>query len=77
MPAVAATDPAPAPTLPLAEPAEVDAALAACDGDPRKTIATLLADNATLNRELDFAGLALSYGFTRGWFARQRAMRQG
>jgi len=54
----------------------VDAAIAACGGDLRETIAALLADNAALSKELDFATLAHSFGYSRGWFARKRAARQ-
>lgn len=57
--------------------AQIDAAIAACGGDVRTTIAALLADNAALQRELDFASLAMSYGFSRGWFARRRETQKG
>lgn len=52
-----------------------DDAVAACDGDMRATVKALVADNIGLQRELDFASLAMSYGFSRGWFARQREAR--
>lgn len=54
----------------------VTEAIAACGGDPRATVRALLADNAALTKELDFASLTMSYGFSRGWFARQREARQ-
>lgn len=49
-----------------------DDAVAVCGGDLRATIKALVADNIDLQRELDFASLAMSYGFSRGWFSRQR-----
>lgn len=53
-----------------------DDAVAACGGDLRATIKALVADNIDLQRELDFATLAMSYGFSRGWFALQREARE-
>ncbi|MCR5857203.1 hypothetical protein [Mesorhizobium sp. J428] len=50
-------------------------AVAACGGDLKATIKALVADNIDLQRELDFASLAMSYGFLRGWFAPQREAR--
>jgi hypothetical protein len=52
-----------------------DDAVAACGGDLRATVKALVADNIGLQRELDFASLAMSFGFARGWFARQREAR--
>jgi hypothetical protein len=52
--------------------ADTDATIAAFGGDPREAVKALLANNADLQRELDFASLAMSYGFTRGWSARLR-----
>lgn len=53
-----------------------DEAVAACGGDLRATVKALVADNVDLQRELDFASLAMSYGFSRGWFVRQRDARE-
>lgn len=50
-------------------------AVALCGGDLRATVKALVADNISLQKELDFASLAMSYGFSRGWFARQRETR--
>lgn len=52
-----------------------DDAVAACGGDLRATVKALVADNIGLQRELDFASLAMSFGFSRGWFAKQREAR--
>ena len=48
-------------------PNEIDEALSRHDGDPRATVATLLADCAYLRWQLELAGRAMSYGFARGW----------
>jgi hypothetical protein len=48
--------------------------LAVCKPCARRS--ALLADNAVLERELSFGGLAMSYGFARGWFARKRDERR-
>lgn len=70
----------PAKALPDADIDPLDRAandaIAACGGDLRATVKALVADNITLSKELDFATLAHSYGYSRGWFARQRAARQ-
>lgn len=52
--------------------ADTDATIAAFGGNPREAVKALLKDNAALQSELDFASLAMSYGFTRGWSARLR-----
>jgi len=69
-------EPVTMPADPERMQAEIDAAIASCGGDMRTTIAALLADNRSMEKELNFAGLAMSYGFSRGWFARQRDRRQ-
>lgn len=46
---------------------EVEEVLEAFGGDSREAIRDLLALKAFYERELEFASLALSYGFTRGW----------
>jgi hypothetical protein len=56
--------------------AEIDEVIALCGGDMRVTIRRLLDDNKHLQGELDFASLAMSYGFSRGWFAKQRETRR-
>jgi hypothetical protein len=64
--------------MPRAEPdmeADTDATIAAFGGDPREAVKALLRDNAALQSELDFASLAMSYGFTRGLSARLREGR--
>lgn len=72
-------DPSAAPETPKMKPktepdmeVDTDAAIAAFGGDPREAVKALLKDNAALQSELDFASLAMSYGFTRGWSARLR-----
>jgi hypothetical protein len=46
---------------------EVEEVITACGGDAREAVRELLALKSHYERELDFASLALSYGFTRGW----------
>jgi hypothetical protein len=46
---------------------EVEAALAWHNGDPRKTVATLLEDIRHLKMQLILLEGASSRGFTRGW----------
>lgn len=46
---------------------EIDEALAYHQGDIRATVAALLAEREFLLRELEYATLAMSYGFARGW----------
>ncbi|MCB1471155.1 MAG: hypothetical protein KDK08_29210 [Rhizobiaceae bacterium] len=55
--------------------AAVNDAIAECGGDLRTAVRALVADNLALQRELDFASLAMSFGFSRGYFARQRDAR--
>jgi hypothetical protein len=57
--------------------ADTDVIIAAFGGDPREAVKAPLRDNAALQSELDFASLAMSYGFTRGWCARLREGSQG
>lgn len=45
----------------------VDAVLRSFDGDARAALGAALEDVAFLRREIEFARLAMSYGFTRGW----------
>ncbi|WP_262529484.1 hypothetical protein [Agrobacterium tumefaciens] len=52
-----------------------DDAVAACGGDMREAIKALVADNISLEQELEFAALAMSFGFSRGWFAKRREAR--
>ena len=46
---------------------EIDEALAYHQGDVRATVAALLAERDFLLREIEYATLAMSYGFARGW----------
>lgn len=46
---------------------EIDEALAYHQGDARATVAALLAERDFLLREIEYAALAMSYGFARGW----------
>jgi hypothetical protein len=46
---------------------EIEEALAYHQGDARATIAALLAERDFLLREIEYASLAMSYGFARGW----------
>jgi hypothetical protein len=46
---------------------QIDEALAYHQGDVRATIAALLAEREFLLREIEYASLAMSYGFARGW----------
>jgi len=66
-------------SAPVPEPGPVeraaDEAIAACGGDLRAAVQALVADNIALTKELDFAALAHSHGYSRGWFARQREAR--
>ncbi|MBN9054217.1 MAG: hypothetical protein J0H80_10675, partial [Rhizobiales bacterium] len=52
-----------------------DDAVAACGGNMREAVKALVADNINLQQELDFASLAMSFGFSRGWFAKRRQAR--
>nr|WP_276553546.1 dehydrogenase [Shinella kummerowiae] len=52
---------------PIQDGNPIDQALAWHDGDPRATIATLLADCGHLRRQLALAKGAMSTGFARGW----------
>lgn len=45
----------------------VDVILRNFDGDARAALSAALEDLAFLRREIEFARLAMSYGFTRGW----------
>lgn len=55
--------------------AAVNDVIAECGGDLRTAVRALVADNMALERELSFASLAMSFGFSRGYFARQRDAR--
>lgn len=46
---------------------EIDEALAYHQGDARATVAALLAEREFLLQEIEYASLAMSYGFARGW----------
>ena len=46
---------------------EVETVLARFDGDARAALAAALDDVAFLRREIEYARLAMSYGFARGW----------
>lgn len=50
--------------------ASVDAAIEACDGDMRATIKALLAANAFLEDQLASAVPAVSYGYSKGRYAK-------
>lgn len=45
----------------------VDVVLRNFDGDARAALGAALEDLAFLRREIEFARLAMSYGFSRGW----------
>lgn len=46
---------------------DAESVLALFDGDAKAAIEALIADRAFLVRELDYASLAMSFGFSRGW----------
>lgn len=46
---------------------DVEAVLARFGGDARAALGAALEDLAFLQNEIQFARLAMSYGFTRGW----------
>ncbi|GAA5542625.1 MULTISPECIES: hypothetical protein [Brucella/Ochrobactrum group] len=46
---------------------EIDLVLAFHDGDVRAAIETLLKDRDFLVKEIEYASLAMSMGFARGW----------
>lgn len=48
-------------------PVTADAVLNLFGGDARAAIEALLADRIYLVRELEYASLAMGFGFTRGW----------
>jgi hypothetical protein len=52
--------------------ASVDAAIAACDGNPRATVRALLLVNAYLEAELDRLGELISPGYARGRIRSER-----
>jgi GT2 family glycosyltransferase len=56
----------PAPAEPVEED-PVETIFFAYRGDPRAAIAGLLADIEYLRRQIDYASLAVSPGYTRGW----------
>ena len=45
----------------------IEAVLARFNGDSRAALTAALDDIASLQRELSFANLTMSYGFARGW----------
>lgn len=45
----------------------LEAILARFNGDSRAALEAALSDIVFLRKELDFASLAMSYGFARGW----------
>ncbi|MCV0394371.1 MAG: hypothetical protein K5872_15975 [Rhizobiaceae bacterium] len=45
----------------------IDDVLIRFDGDHHAALVAALSDIAHLRRELQFASLAMSYGFARGW----------
>lgn len=47
--------------------ADVDSMLRRFDGDAHAALRAALDDIAYLRREVEFAALAMSFGFTRGW----------
>lgn len=60
------SEPAPAEQIPFdVSDAEIDEALAACDGDPRATIRALLVGQAYLEREMSRIQADASSGFRR------------
>jgi len=61
------SEPAPAEQFPFdVSEAEVDAALEACEGDPRATIRALLVGQAYLEHEMSRLMADASAGFRRG-----------
>ena len=46
---------------------EIDQVLAYHDGDVRAAIKALLSDRDFLVKEIEYASLAMSMGFARGW----------
>lgn len=53
--------------VPEEQTLSVDAVLIRFDGDARAALAAALDDISYLRKEISFASLAMSYGFTRGW----------
>lgn len=49
------------------DPMSIDAVLRRFDGDAHAALAAALDDVTFLRREIEFARLAMSYGFARGW----------
>nr|WP_024278651.1 hypothetical protein [Xanthobacter sp. 126] len=61
------SEPQPAERAPFdVSDAEIDEALAACDGDPRATIRALLVGQAYLEHEMSRLRVEVSSGFRRG-----------
>lgn len=46
---------------------DVDSILQRFDGDARAALRAALDDIAFLRREVEFAAMAMSFGFARGW----------
>ncbi len=53
--------------------AAVDAAVAACDGDLRATVRSLIVANNYLTKELEFAWHQVSPGYSRGKGTRRKS----
>lgn len=51
----------------LTESMDVEAVLARFGGDPIAALTAAMEDVIFLRREIEFARLAMSYGFARGW----------
>lgn len=68
------SEPVPADADPFAQmEAEVDAAIAACDGDLRATVRVLLIGQAYLEAQLEQALREASFGYIRGRPSRHAA----
>lgn len=48
--------------------AAADEAIATCDGDARAAVKALIVMNDALERELQETRLAVSHGYSRGWY---------
>lgn len=53
--------------VPGSAPLTADAVIEIFEGDAHAAIEALLSDRSYLVRELQYASLAMGFGFTRGW----------
>ena len=50
--------------------------IAMCGGDAYAAVKALLVANDFLERELELATAAVSYGFSRGWHSQRRGLKR-